>query len=165
MTIFPARFGGKCGWPFVDAWLLGVVLWLGCSAPTSGPPLVPAEGAVLLDDKPLANANVMFIPQGETRGDKAAYAKTDAAGKFAMGSADGKRQGTAVGTYQVVINKYVKPDGSDFVPDPNSGPDDTGGYKELLPGSYSDATQSKLSADVPAGGAKTLEFKLKSKRK
>jgi hypothetical protein len=137
----------------------------GCSKSSSGPPLVPAEGAVLLDDKPLGNANVMLVPKGETRGGSASYGMTDAAGKFAVGPPDGKRKGTAVGSYQVVISKYVKPDGSDFIPDPNVGPDETGGYRELLPATYSDAAQSTLTAEVPAGGAKGLEFKLKSKRK
>ena len=137
----------------------------GCGSSQSGPGLVPAEGTVLLDDKPLANANVMLVPTGETRGDRASFGKTDAAGKFAVGSADGKRKGTAVGSYQVVINKLVKPDGSDFVPDPNAGPEDTGGFKELLPTTYSDQAQSALTAEVPAGGAKGLEFKLKSKKR
>jgi len=137
----------------------------GCGGAAAGPELVPAEGVVLLDDKPLANANVMFVPKGETRGDRASFGKTDAAGKFAVASPDGKRKGTAVGSYQVVINKLVKPDGSDFVPDPNAGPEDTGGFKELLPAMYSDQAQITLAAEVPAGGTKGLEFKLRGKRK
>jgi hypothetical protein len=137
----------------------------GCGGSSSGPGLVPAEGMVLLDDKPLANANVMLVPKGETRGDRASFAKTDAAGKFAVASPDGKRKGTAVGSYQVVINKLVKPDGSDFNPDPNAGPEDTGGWRELLPATYSDPAQSTLTTEVPAGGTKGLEFKLKGKKK
>jgi hypothetical protein len=127
--------------------------------------LVPAEGVVLLDDKPLGNANVMLVPQGETRGDRGSFGRTDATGKFAVASPDGKRKGTAVGSYRIVISKFVKPDGSDFIPDPNVGPDETGGYKELLPVTYSDAAQSTLTAEVPAGGTKGLEFKLKGKKK
>src|SRR4051794_23977925 len=77
----------------------------GCNSAPPGPPLVPAEGIVTLDGKPLAGANVMLQPQGETRGDKAFYAKTDASGKFVATSADGKHKGAAVGNYKVVINK------------------------------------------------------------
>jgi len=137
----------------------------GCQPASKGPPLVSAEGIVTLDGKPLAGANVMLVPRVETRGDKAFYAKTDAAGKFVAASADGRQKGTAVGNYQVVINKLVKPDGSDFVPDPNSGPEDTGGFREMLPAAYSDAAKSVLTADVPEGGTKSLEFKLNSKQK
>jgi len=137
----------------------------GCDSAPSGPPVVPAEGTVLLDDKPLSGANVTFNPQGETRGDRASYGKTEANGKFAVASPDGKRKGTAVGSYQVIINKLVKPDGSDFVPDPNAGPEDTGGFREALPNIYSDPAHTTLKAEVPAGGTKSLEFKLKSKRK
>ncbi len=147
----------------LDAWCL--VLLLGCQPTAKGPPLVPVEGVVTLDGKPLAGANVMFVPRGETRGDKAFYGKTNASGKFVATSADGKQKGTAVGNYQVVINKLVKPDGSDFVPDPNAGPEDTGGFRELLPAAYSDAAKSNLTAEVPEGGAKNLEFKLNSKQK
>jgi len=138
---------------------------VGCNSAPAGPPVVPAEGTVLLDEKPLPNANVQFVPTGETRGATASYGKTDAAGKFVVTSPDHRRKGVAVGSYQVVISKYVKPDGSDFVPDPNVGPDESGGYRELLPLTYSDPAQSTLTAEVPTGGAKGLEFKLKSKKK
>jgi len=142
-----------------------LALTAGCGSSAKGPPLVPAEGTVLLDGKQLSNASVMLVPRGETRGDKAFYGKTDAAGKFAVTSADGKQKGAAVGNYQVLINKLVKLDGSDFVPDPNSGPEDTGGFRELLPAAYSDSAKSVLTAEVPDGGTKTLEFKLNSKQR
>ena len=76
---------------------------------------------------------------------------------------DRKYKGAAAGSYRVVISKLVTPDGSDFTPDPNSGPMDTGGFKELLPATYTDTLQTTLTADIPDGGTSTLEFKLKSK--
>jgi hypothetical protein len=135
---------------------------VGCNSSVDGPPLVPAEGVVTLDDKPLASANVMLQPQGETRG-QAVYGKTDSVGKFAAASPDGKQKGAAVGSYRVVISKLVKPDGTDFIPDPNSGPEDTGGFRQLLPSAYSDETKTTLTAEVPNGGTKSLQFNLKSK--
>jgi len=134
----------------------------GCGSSNDGPPVVPAEGTVTLDGKALPKAEVMFEPTGKTLG-QAVFAKTDAEGKFVLGTPDGKRKGATVGEFRVVINKLVKPDGSDFVPDPNAGPMDTGGFRELLLPVYSDNAKSQLTASVPEGGSKTLEFKLKSK--
>jgi hypothetical protein len=139
------------------------IIAAGCSAAVEGPPFVPVEGTVLLDSKPLSGAEVTFEPQGDTPGHLALFGRTDAAGKFSLHTPDGKRTGAAVGEYKVVVNKLVRPDGSDFIPDPNSGPMDTGGFREVLPVSYSDTAQSQLTATVPDGGTKTLEFKLKSK--
>ena len=134
----------------------------GCSSAPPGPPLVPAEGVVLLDGKPLSGADLVFQPQGETKG-QAGYGRTDAAGKFALTTPDMKHKGVAVGSYRITINKLVKPDGSDFVPDPKSGPEDTGGFKPLLPPAYSDMDKTRLSIEIPPGGKKDAEFKLNSK--
>jgi hypothetical protein len=156
-SVFRNFLASALGWALVS-------LWIGCDAAQDGPPLVPAEGAISLNGKPLPNAEIMFEPRGETPG-QALFGRTNAEGKFAVASPDGKRKGAPVGNYHVVINKLVKPDGSDFVPDPNQGPMDTGGFKELLPANYSDTAQSQLTADVPEGGTKNLEFKLTSKAK
>ena len=145
--------------------LVAVLAQTGCNSKTNGPPLVPAAGVVMLDGKPLGGAQVMLSPSGKTRGSTALYGKTDANGQFAVASPDGKHKGAAVGSYKAVISKLVKPDGSDFIPDPNAGPDDTGGYRSLLPSKYSDEAQTVLTADVPEGGTKSLEFKLSSKQK
>jgi hypothetical protein len=158
-----SRMFVRCGAVAVAASSLALSHF-GCNSGPSGPPLVPAEGTVALDGKPLAGALVMFEPQGETRG-HALFGKTDAAGKFAVSSPDGKRKGAMTGHYKVIVNKLVKPDGSDFIPDPNKGPEDTGGFRELLPAAYSDQSQSQLQAEIPEGGTKALEFKLKSKTK
>src|SRR5262249_15403656 len=134
----------------------------GCSSGPPGPKLVPASGTVTLDGKPLGNADVMFIPKDDTRG-QAAVAHTDESGKFELLTADRKSKGTVAGSYRVIISKLVTPDGRDFIPDPNSGPMDTGNFKELLPTTYTDQLQTTLTADIPDGGTSALEFKLKSK--
>ena len=141
-----------------------LVLLLGCSHTPPGPPLAPASGVVTLDGKPLAAADVMFVPQGETKG-QGAVARTDIAGAFELLTQDRQHKGAPVGSYRVIINKLVTPDGRDYVPDPNAGPIDTGGFKELLPAAYSDMGQTKLEATVPPGGVKDLTFKLSSKQK
>jgi len=134
----------------------------GCSSGPPGPKLVPVSGTVTLDDKPLGAADIMFIPKDDTRG-QAAVARSDESGKFELLSNDRKRKGAAAGSYRVVINKLVNPDGTDFIPDPNSGPMDTGGFKELLPATYSDPQQTSLTAEIPDAGTSALEFKLKAK--
>ena len=136
----------------------------GCSKAPSGPLLAPVRGVVTLDGKPLAAADVMFVPQGETKG-QGAVARTDTAGAFELLTQDRQHKGAPVGSYRVIINKLVTPDGKDYVPDPNAGPIDTGGFKELLPAAYSDMGQTKLEATVPVGGVKDLTFKLNSKQK
>jgi len=135
----------------------------GCSEKSGGPPLVPAEGTVTLDGKPLADASVMFIPSGETMG-QAGMGKSDASGRFVIAKVDDRRPGAAVGGYRVVISKKVNPDGTVFQPRPDQDPM-TAAYKELLPPVYCDEAQSRLTAEVPVGGVKSLEFKLDSKAK
>jgi len=147
-----------------DSLLAMMVLSLaGCNSGPAGPTLVPVEGVVTLDDKPLSGAVLLFQPQGNTAG-QGGTARTDAAGKFALTSFDLKDKGAAAGTYRVTISKKVKPDGSDFQPSPDEDPM-LAAYKEVLPPQYTDDAQTTLSADVPAEGAKNLEFKLSSKLK
>lgn len=134
----------------------------GCSSAPDGPALVPVEGTVTLDGKPLGAADIALVPVGQTMG-QGGNGRTDAAGKFALQSFDRKHTGAPAGSYRVVINKLVKPDGTDYAPDPNAGPIDTGGFRELLPAAYSDMGESQLTADVPAAGTKNLDFKLRSK--
>ena len=151
------HFGSSLG--LMPLLLLALV---GCNSAPAGPPLVPAEGLISLNGKPLGAADLIFVPQGETKG-QGGVGRTDAAGKFQLSSHDRKFKGVPAGTYRVVINKLVKPDGSDYIPDPNAGPMDTGGFRELLPAAYSDMGVTTLQADIPEAGKKDLEFKLISK--
>lgn len=145
--------------------LLASTLFLipACSRAPEGPPLVPATGTVTLDGKPLAAADIMLIPQGDTKGN-GGVGRTDPAGKFELVQSDNRqRKGIPTGEYKVILSKYIKPDGADYTPDPNVGPIDTGGFKELLPAAYTDQEHAKLTANIPPEGTKTLEFKLNSK--
>lgn len=146
------------------ALLTTLVFLTACNSEPPGPKLVPVQGAVTLDGKPLSAADVMFIPQGDTKG-QGGVGRTDESGKFEILSFDRKHKGAPVGNYRVIVSKLVKPDGTDYIPDPNAGPFDTGGFKELLPAAYrdSDTAQSRLAADVPDSGTTTIELKLSSK--
>jgi hypothetical protein len=131
------------------------IVMASCAA-TAPQPAV--EGVITLDGQPLANANIQLIPQGENMG-QTGFAKTDAAGKFTIGSADGEQKGATAGEYKVVISKHVKPDGTDYIPKPDEDPM-IASYKELLPPVYSNSEQTKLKTTIPAEGKKDLVFKL-----
>jgi hypothetical protein len=133
-----------------------------CNQGPAGPKLVHAAGLITLDGKPLGSADVMFIPQGETKGN-GGVGRTDPAGNFDIRSHDRKDIGLPVGDYKVIVSKLVKPDGTDYTPDPNAGPIYTGGFKELLPAAYTEQDRSQLTATIPPEGTTTLEFKLNSK--
>jgi hypothetical protein len=131
----------------------------GCGDAPAGPPLVPAEGVITFNGSPLAAADLIFVPQGETKG-QGGVGRTDSSGRFKLISHDRKHDGIPAGSYRVVINKLVKPDGTDFVPDRNAGPMDTGGFREVLPPTYSDMGLTTLQATIPVEGTKDLNFKL-----
>ena len=124
----------------------------GCpTAPTREPlELVPVEGTVTLDGEPLVGASVMFggISVGET----------DANGHYEL--AQGERKGCAVGEHQVVIEKWVMPDGSVYRDTEGISPFDAGATQELPP-KYASVELSELKGTVPEGGG-TVDFELES---
>ena len=133
---------------------------LGCGDdPSRG--LVPVSGSVTLDNKPLSGALVTLVPQGETLG-QGSFGHTDAAGKFVLQTPEGQK-GAVAGTYKVLINKQVNPDGTDFVPTEDVSPMDSNAREILLP-RYSDFERSSLKATIPAEGT-TLKFDLVAKSK
>lgn len=122
------------------------------------PPLVPVEGTVTLDQKPLSGAMLTFLPTGATRGG-GATGYTDQAGNYELQSPDG-RAGVPVGEYRVIVTKLVMPDGSDFPVNSEIAPMDSPA-RQVLPDRYSDDRQTKLTATVPERGD-TINFALAS---
>jgi len=127
----------------------------GCGGGSAAPPV---EGVVTLDGKPLANATVQLIPQGQNMG-QTGFGRTSADGKFTIASADGRATGALAGEYKVVISKHIRPDGSDYIAKPDEDPM-LAAYKELLPPVYSNAEQTKLQTTIGAEGKKDLNFNL-----
>ena len=72
-------------------------LAVGCSSSSSGPKLVPADGTVTFQGKPLAGATVMFVPE------KGPFAMgiTDVNGKFQLST--GTSRGVVVGPVKVSV--------------------------------------------------------------
>lgn len=70
--------------------------------------MVPIEGTLLLDGKPLPQAQVEFMPEFKGHGAQAnSYAITDDKGKFKL--INGAEEGAAIATHRVVINDAPPP--------------------------------------------------------
>lgn len=117
-----------------------------------GPALVPVDGTVTLDGKPLAEASVMF-------GAGSAFGQTDATGHYEL-KAQGAKKGCPVGDYKVVVEKWVKADGSVYQSAEGISPMDAGA-KQTIPPQYSDMEKTELKAKVTESGGK-FNFELKS---
>jgi hypothetical protein len=137
-------------------WWLTLAL-LGCGPDPNAPEMAPVEGTVYLNDRPLANATVTFTPTGSTRG-VVSTGHTGADGRYTLKTVR-RQDGAAIGTHRVVINKLELPDGSSPAPDAG-GPMDTAA-KEALPGRYSSAERTTLTATVKANGG-PIDFRLTS---
>lgn len=131
--------------PRIAAWCLtlaGILTPLGCGARSDLPELGDVKGVVTLDGKPLANAQIQFVPASgrpssaeiAEDGSYRLYYTTDVCG-------------AVVGAHAVKIRTAV--DGRD---DPS---------KERLPARYH--ARSELKADVKPGSNK-IDFDLSSKK-
>jgi len=123
--------------------MLMVALAAGCGP--SRPALLPAEGLVTLDGKPLADAAVVFQPKA---GGRPASARTDASGRFKVGTYT-PRDGALPGEHTVTV-----------VAAESTGTPDAPNVRLITPKRYS-TNQSGLSATV-AAGSKMFTFDLSS---
>src|SRR5262245_46202277 len=95
--------------------LLAILVAAGCSP--NGPPLTPVSGVVTLGGQPLANAQVRFIPQGDTKGHGGA-ARTGEDGKYeVIANRMNNRKGLLPGQYKVVVSRLTAPDGTVLPPE------------------------------------------------
>jgi len=127
---------------------LMMALETGCGP--SRPALLPAEGVVTLDGKPLANAALVFQPKA---GGRPASGRTDENGRFRMGTFAAK-DGVLPGEHTVTITAV-----EEVGPPPEKGSQPK--TRWVTPKRYSRADASGLSATV-AAGSKTFSFDLSS---
>ena len=111
--------------------------------------LVPVEGKVTLDNKPLENATVMFAPT-KANGPGPFVGTTDAEGRFTLGQLESSRSGAAAGDYSVFI-ATVKSDPNEASPQVK---------KEIVPTEYRSGSKKYT---VPPGGTKEANFDMKSR--
>ena len=135
-----------------------LVFVLGCGkGGEPRPELAPVTGTVLLDAKPLANADVDFSPIGSTAG-VGGQTRTNESGKFIVTYGHGGN-GLPVGEYRVTISRRLMPDGSPVPPDDETPPIESPA-SESLPEKYH--TNSELTEKVTKEGPNDFTFELKS---
>ncbi|WP_145174776.1 carboxypeptidase-like regulatory domain-containing protein [Gimesia aquarii] len=132
---------------------------VGCGSKETGPELTAVTGSVLLNEKPLANADLHFIPVESTPG-VGGEARTKASGEFNVVYSRGG-EGLPAGNYRVTVSYRLMPDGSP-VPEGDTTPPIESPASETLPGIYSDYDKSQLKATVAPG--KPVEIKLITKK-
>jgi len=134
----------------------------GCGGTTvaeSLPETAPVSGVVTLNGKPIMSATVTFVPMGATKGVEC-VGVTDDSGKYKLQQIRGA-EGAPAGEYRVVINYYLKADGTPIKIDGSEAPANLGA-DEALPPEYSSFTDSRLTAQVTdAGGEFPFELKVK----
>src|SRR5689334_7118438 len=127
--------------------ILCFVCVAGCDSNKS---LVPVEGKVTLDSKPLADATVLL---SSTRGNGPGpfVGTTDKEGRFALGPIGKAEAGAVADSYTVMITTAK--------PDPNSI-EGASAPNEIVPLKYRDGSQR---FKVPEGGSKSTDFEIKTK--
>jgi hypothetical protein len=113
----------------------------------------PVSGRVTLDNKPLANAMVLFVPEtgAETTSLPSAVGTTGEDGRYALVLGSGNNaKGAVVGKYKVMITLGAQGVSGDAKPT----------FHKQLPARYN--RQTELSCDVPAAGRDDANFDLRS---
>ncbi|MDR1384669.1 MAG: carboxypeptidase-like regulatory domain-containing protein [Planctomycetaceae bacterium] len=130
---------------------------LGCNHESQLYGLVPVEGIVYYDGKPLDGAVVNFIPNHPDQ--RSAVGTTDATGKFVLMTLN-PNDGAAPGEYQVTVSK-MSGTGWEVSMTEQQSAKSKDDIKPLLPVKYSIPAKSGLTAIVPVQGVKDLKFELK----
>lgn len=139
------------------------LLLVGCGG---GPKLVPVEGKVTLDGKPLANKTIMFAPQTGTQG-SGAGGTTDGEGNYKLtavvpGSTE-SRPGIAPGDYRVMVMEQMAASTTTTGTAEGASAEifATGTVKSNFPQIYSTPNSPLLQKVSETGGKIDLELKSK----
>src|SRR5688500_14472551 len=100
-----------------------VAVLSGCGDGTKPlPELAPVTGTITMDGKPLADAEVLFIPASSVG--FTAAATTDSSGAYTLQTASGKDSGPGApaGEYKVTVSRYVDGSGNVVKPTADQGP-------------------------------------------
>ena len=116
--------------------------------------LAPVSGQVTLDNRPLANATVMFVPAAGAPGADplpTSFGTTDEAGHYSLAlQNEPKTSGAVVGNHKIIISVGAGGSSTDAKPT----------FHKNLPARYN--RNSELQCEVPAGGRDDANFALKS---
>lgn len=134
-------------------YLIIVVVLFSFTLPLTGcgpslPGTVPVKGQVLLDNKPIADAVVMFVPKA---GGRPADGSTDASGNFSL-KTFGHDDGAIPGDYIVTVS-LMKMSNITAAADDLSGEVGEGGIQEewIIPKRYAQRDSTPLTAKVESG--------------
>ena len=136
---------------FVSPFFSLMLFTVGCAKKL--PVIVPTEGVVTIDGKPLANATVTFVPQLDRFGDESnSVAITDEAGRFTLNCNFNNAPGAVEGEHIVLVTESPLPDKLRASQDGNA----VERYRISLgnrpiPPAYSSVSQSPLRVTVKAG--------------
>ncbi|MEW4565904.1 hypothetical protein AB1K70_25535 [Bremerella sp. JC770] len=123
---------------------------------------IPVQGTVTLNDEPVENASVAFVPQSP--GGQPAYSNTTSDGTYNLQTLLGAPgAGTTAGDYAVVITKSVLQETGRTIKDPVSGqsyPETRG--KEVMPRAYTKASTTPFKVTVSEGQENVFDFDMKS---
>ncbi|HQR06174.1 MAG TPA: protein kinase [Gemmatales bacterium] len=128
---------------------------------------VPASGVLmLLDEKPIANANLRLIPEGVEMGVRP-HAKTDSQGHFTFTTSQ-EGDGAPAGRYKVVVEKEPMLDRARLLP--NIPESDTANFRNMLESpllletdvhrAYSSERDTKLRLIIEPNGSTDLKIVL-----
>ncbi len=134
---------------------LSVSTFCGCG---DGLKRVTIQGVVTVQQSPLADATVQFLPKGDTAGE-GAIGTTDANGKFTVTSSRDDAAGIPPGTYIVRVNRMMDKDGKLLPSDALQA--DYPDAIEAIPAPYSTATSPIEVTVTDQGGNITVEIPAK----
>jgi hypothetical protein len=171
---------------FTNFCLLTLCIFVaGCSGNSSIQGLVPCQGTIKLDGKPLSGANISFVPMIETASGRIGVGISDGAGNFEIFSAVGSK-GVFPGEYAVVVTKYIYATEDDRIVDKDRQtngsnnvkfvmdgeqmkavrtingkeyPDDVN-MQSSVPSKYTDTKTSDLRVVILADGSKAIKLEL-----
>jgi hypothetical protein len=119
-----------------------------------GPKPVPVSGLVTLDNKPLANATLQFVPvsgPSEAAYQVSSVGTTGEDGRYTLVlNSDSNSKGAVAGKYKVIITLGAQP-----------GTETKHTFHKQLPEKYNRKTE--LECDIPPGGRDDANFSLLSK--
>jgi hypothetical protein len=143
---------------FAFVWLIAAMLVIGvsgCGPRSKLPKTVKADGVILMDGAPIADATITFIAD---TGNYHATATSDKDGKFSL-RAFPEKTGAVPGSYKVEVNKtLVTGNGTSTGDEPavlNVG--------FGLPEKYASMVTSGLTGTVPESGTSDLKIELSAK--
>jgi hypothetical protein len=138
------------------SYLAVVLLAAGCGG--DGLKRVQVQGRVTADGVPVANATVLFMPTGDTKGE-GGIGTTDQDGNFKLTGTRKGDGGMVPGTYKIRVSRFIDRDGSILPSDHKQA--DYPHAVESVPEPYS-SPDSSLEVIVPEkGGTVNVEIPVK----